>query len=256
MHVIILSLLILTLSIILILFFRIRLNRLGKYISKDSDLIEVYKLKSGEKRLLLNNSVQGISTELPSFNQSYWWEISNQAVMHLKKEKNPVILHIGLGACTIPNTINKELPGINQKIVEIEPLIIQACKDHFDLNSLKNTEIINSDIFDIINKQPNWNNYFSVIVTDLFTNNPKVLTPLENKYEFLEKLSNWLKTDGILIFARPSHTEHRIKEAQELINYLSKQFRNVNKKYVKDPRGFQNYVITASGHNIQNTKNQ
>ncbi len=196
--------------------------------------------------MVFNNCVQGISIQQPDFSKSYWGYVADITTAAVKNISHPSILHIGLGANTISAAISKKNPDIHQTIVELDPVVIKACQEYFNLQDLTHSTIIQSDIFELLDKKPEWHCQFDTILTDIYTAHPDIHTPPENKYEFIIKISDWLKEDGILIFNRPAHTPALRLEAERLENYVKEEFEDVEKKYIKDPRGFENYIITAT----------
>ena len=59
---------------------------------------------------------------------------------------------LGLGANTSSSLIEKLDPEIKQTIIEIDPAIIQACIDHFNLKEMKSVKLIEGDAFKIVEK--------------------------------------------------------------------------------------------------------
>ncbi len=225
---------------------RIKIKVLKKYQSKFAGPVEIRRERDGELRMVMNYCTQGISTEKATISQSYWGKIAQMTIHTLPKPENAHILHIGLGANTISNLIGRNHPSPFQTIVEIDPVIIKACREYFKLDELENSEVIQQDIFELLSQKPEWHNHFDVIITDIYTGKESEYTPKQGKYDFISQLAAWLNDAGTIIFNRPAHTDTAKQDTAELEKYLRDHFRTVEKIYVEDPRGFKNYILTAS----------
>ncbi len=226
---------------------RIRLNRLAIHHSKLLGKIEVFQKYNGEKVLTTNDYPQGVSIHNKSIEMSYWYKIAFKAITHTKSLKNPQILMLGLGANTISNLIAKLNPNIHQTIVELDPLIIQACEEHFGLKNLHNIKVINADAYKWVNtsyQTPGAR--YQVIIVDIFLGAPPYLDIKSNQPTFIKKLLPLLENQGIMIFNRPAHTEEARSQSEELKVYLKTLFKKVEVFDIQDPRGFRNHVITGS----------
>lgn len=235
------------LALLIWIFFILKKNqwkRLKRYESSYSGFIDVTQKWNGEKTLLTNFFVQGVSTEKPSIKKSYWYVVARLAAVHARKKKKPEVLFIGLGANTSSSLLLKMNKDIKQTIVEIDPLIIQACREYFGLEGSP-YEIINADIYTVLKTNKiKWKRKFDTIIIDTFNAKPPYLLSGSHDPEFLEKLYTWLKEDGQLIFNIPVKTEGIHVEA--LLAYLKTIFKTVSNRIIRDPRGHRNYVINAS----------
>lgn len=234
--------------ILLFTLWRIGLRKLKTYHSPLLGKIEVLKKYNGEKILTTNSYIQGISTEKESVSQSYWYCVAKQTALLCKDHQHPQILMLGLGANTISNLISKINPHIHQTIVEIDKSIILACKEFFGLDKLPNHKLIQADAFKLVEKKNAFDGKkFDVIIVDIFIGNPPYVSIESNQPTFIEELLPHLKTDGMVIFNRPGHTEQVRSDSQKLEAYLKTLFQKTQMSDVKDPRGFRNTVITAQG---------
>lgn len=224
---------------------RITWERLKRYESAISGYIDVSEKYNGEKVLMTNYFVQGVSIEKKSIARSYWYRIAQEILNHCKDKKNATILFIGLGANTSSALINKKNSKLHQVIVEIDPLVIQACRDYFNLDSLQNAEIIQSDIFTLLPKKKKaWQNMFDAIVIDTFDASPPYLLKGSHDPKFLDQLAGWLKSDGMFLFNIPVKTTG--KDIPALLSYLETVFKEQKHEIIRDPRGYRNHVILAS----------
>ena len=235
--------------IILILFFlvwRFRLKKVAVYNSKFSGKIEILQKYNHEQVLMINNYAQGISTNSPSIKQSYWYFLANQAVKHCRRKKNPSVLIYGLGANTTSSIINKLNSQIKQTIVEIDPQIITVCKNHFNLNELKNCQIINQDAFKLLLSKNPFHKKFDVIIVDIFTGIAPFVSKKSNQPNFITKSIRHLKSDGLILFNRPGQDLQTLNECHKLQIYLSTLFQKSSISKIIDPRGYKNNIILAN----------
>lgn len=236
---------ILVLVPLLIIWQRLRIKRLKKYFSKNLGNIYVDQKYNGEKMLSINVYPQGVSTEDDSIKKSYWFCIAKQAVKFCNGRKNPQVLMLGLGANTISDLIGRMNPNIHQTIVEFDDAIIQACKDFFNLEKLPNHTLIKTDAYKLIDHPESFKKRFDVIIVDIFTGNPPFISLKSNRPNFIRQTIKYLKKDGMIIFNRPAHIPEARNDSQKLKQYLSTIFKNTKLFYIKDPRGYQNNVITG-----------
>lgn len=231
--------------LLLIVLWRIGLRNLKTYHSKISGKIEIFQKYNGEKVLTINSYPQGISTEKSSIIKSYWHKIAQLTVDFCHLDKNPQVLMLGLGANTIPNLIAQLNPKIKQTLIEIDPLIIAACQEFFNLNNLPNYQLIQTDAYNLAEDKNAFGEKFNVIIVDIFTGKPPFVSLKSNQPPFIEQILPWLKNDGIMIFNRPGHNATSVSDSKKLETYLSTLFKNTEFYTIKDPRGFKNNIIVG-----------
>jgi spermidine synthase len=217
------------------------LTVLKKYVSPISGNIVICQTPDGEKRMMMSYYTQGISTNLDSIKQSYWYKAAEIAVNHVKNTQNPEIMTVGLGANTVPNLIANLNPKIHQTLIEIDPAVILACHEYFNLHTLPNHTLIESDIYKLLDKTE-YQATQDVILLDILTSKAKQILS-KNEPELINKVSKWLKPNGLMLFNRPAHAPQIKKDTEKFIEYLKNTFGNAAAEYVKDPRGFENAVI-------------
>lgn len=241
--------------VLLVIYFRLRLKRLATYKSEKLGNIAVIEKYDKERILTINYYAQGVSIEKGSIKKSYWYKVADLTVKHCKSIKNPKILMLGLGANTISNLIDKLNPKIHQTIVEYDENIIQACKEYFGLDKLKNFTLVHGDVYKLIGKWSSLrvrrdvgrgNLSFDVIIVDIFTGNAPFVDVKSNEAEFIQKVLKVLKKDGVIIFNRPAHKEDLREGSKKLQEYLSRYLKNTDLLDIKDPRGYRNNIITAT----------
>lgn len=231
------------LSVLIFIYWRINLKRLRIYKSPLLGKIEVLQKYDGEKVLTTNSYIQGVSVEKKSIKKSYWYAIAEETVKFCLSRKNPQVLMLGLGANTISNLIAELNPSIQQVIVEFDQLIIQACREFFGLDNLKNYQLIKADAYQLANQKKPFVKKFDVIIVDIFTGSPPYVSIKSNQPGFIEKILTWLKKDGMMVFNRPGHNKLVKSDSQKLKKYLDQFFKQTEIIDIKDPRGFKNSVI-------------
>lgn len=231
--------------ILLLIFWRLRLKRLKKYISPRLGIIEVWQKYNRELLLTINTYAQGVSINDDSIKKSYWYKVAELTIVHTKKNPQPKILMLGLGANTISSLIAKLNPKVYQIIVEFDEAIIQACRDFFNLDQLPNHQIIQADVYQLLNKQKAFNQKFDAILVDVFTGKPPYISLKSNQPNFIEKLLPYLQKEGVAIFNRPGNTEAARGDSKEFQKYLQTLFQKTDLLDIKDPRGYRNNVIMA-----------
>lgn len=236
-----------SLPILLLALWRIGIRNLKTYRSPLLGKIEILQKYNGEKVLATNSYPQGISVEQKSIKESYWYAVAKLAADRCQNKTYPKVLMFGLGANTIPQLIAKLNPHIHQTVVEIDPLIIQACKEYFQLDQTSNLNVLQADAYKIVTDKKAFPEKFDAIIVDLFTCQPPYLSHKSNQPPFIQKLLPLLKENGRIIFNRPAHNDAVRKEGEGLQRYLQTVFKTADLSLVKDPRGFKNHVIWAEG---------
>lgn len=232
--------------ILLLALWRIGLRHLKNYQSPLLGKIEVVQKYNGEKMLMINNYIQGISIEKDSVKHSYWFCIADVVAKFCKRKDDPQVLMLGLGANAIPNLISEMNPQIRQTIIEIDKFIIDACRKYFHLDKLPLYQLIQADAYEIFERKENAIPVFDTIIVDIFTGQPPYISLQSNEPSYIEKIIPYLKKDGMIIFNRPAHKEAVRYDGQKLKEYLNTLFKETKIFDIKDPRGFRNYVITAT----------
>lgn len=228
------------------IFFTKRFNtkKLKEYKSSHFKKITVWEKNNGEKLLTTNNFPQGISIDKPNITNSYWYKQIELCEKYCRGKKNLSVLFLGLGAGTGPQLLNLKNPKIKQTIIEFDKKIIEICREFFNLNQLKNSTIINADAYVLIKNQKSFKEKFNVIIVDIFTGEESFKTSSINT-EFIQRLSKLLKNDGVLIFNRLAHRKNLREETEKLKIFLSSIFKQTEKIFIKDPRGYQNELVIA-----------
>lgn len=267
-----------SIPILLYIYWRIRLIKLAEYTSPLVGKIEVFEKYNKEKVLTINSYPEGVSIEDKSISKSYFYKAAKLVLEHCQNVKKPKVLMLGLGANTISSLIAREKPSISQTIVEYDAQIIQACIDFFNLKSLPNYKLIQADAFKLFDSNPlrhsdpdlsgkesltnvsnNSNELrdlsvedsfkmtkFDAIIVDIFVGTPTLVPHQSNEPDFIEKLTKYLKNDGMIIFNRPGNTETALDGTNKLADYLKTKFKEVKVIYIQDPRRYKNHLIVGN----------
>lgn len=231
--------------ILLLILWRIRLKRLAVYHSKILGKIEVLEKYNGERLMAFNNYAQGISPDKKNIELSYWYGVAKQVLLFCKDKKDPQVLMFGMGACTIPNLISEKNSGINQTIVEFDPLVVKACEDFFGLKNIPNCKVVLADAYDLIKKKDAFGKKFDCIISDIFVGKPPFAVKKSTKPDFITQVLKYLKYDGAIIFNWPAHTDEFRNDGLKLEKYLAILFKETEIIHVKDPRGYKNNIIVG-----------
>lgn len=241
----------LVLLLISIVFFywayrRLRLKRLASYKSDFNGKVEVFEKYNGEKVIATDSFPQGISVDDKSISKSYWHKVAQLLLDHCQNKYSPHILFLGLGGNTSSSLVAKSNPKILQTIVEIDPIIILACREFFNLDQIPNLEMIQADAFKLLKQKRPFKQKFDVIVVDIYLGNSATESENSTQLAFIKQLLPYLKDDSLLIFNRPSHNLRAKQANQMLEKNLSRLFQNTQTIYVKDPRRYRNDLVIAS----------
>ncbi|OGG12919.1 hypothetical protein A2773_01790 [Candidatus Gottesmanbacteria bacterium RIFCSPHIGHO2_01_FULL_39_10] len=241
------------LVVLIFLYWRIRWKRLKSYQSSVLGLIEVWGKYNGEKVLTINKYSHGISIDDKTIRRSYWYFIAQEVIHHIKQKNDAQVLFLGLGANASSGIIHRGNPHVKQTIIEIDENIIQACRDFFQLDEMKNINIVKGDAYKLIDKRSDFYKKFDAIVVDIFTGIPPYVSTQTNRPPFINKLLKWLKKEGRIIFNRPANIKADREDTKKLFSYLKTLFKEVKSTYIDDPRGYKNDILTATG--IKNKNN-
>lgn len=219
--------------------------RLKKYTSPLLGSVEVWQKFSGEKSLTINKYTHGISIYKKSISKSYWYHIAKITLDHCRSKKQPKVLFLGLGANTSSLLVARKNPATHQTIIEIDDSIIKACETYFELKTMPNYTLIKGDAYKLIDTRKDFIHTFDVIVIDIFTGNPPYVSTRSDKPTFIQKLLTWSKPGGLLVFNRPANTKQALLDSEALTAYLRTILKNVTTTCIKDPRLFQNNIVTG-----------
>ena len=191
--------------------------------------IEVIKF-AGKKRITVGGLIQSGGMV------GLIWQKAIKAIRQPLTVNHCLIL--GLGGGTAANLINQSFPKAKITGVEIDKVMIELGKKYFNLSKIKNLKIINQDAIKFINKQQTAQNYYSLIMVDLYLGDK--IPQKSTTVDFLTKLKKALNPKGTVIFNRLFYRQHK-KETEKFINKLAKIFPKI--KLIK---AYSNLLVFAS----------
>lgn len=232
-------------AVSILLYRKLRVPILKKYPSKVNVMIDVRKRSNGELYLTLNGYTQGIETTRADVDKSYWYFIAKSIANHCESLENPHTMLLGLGAGTVPHLLNKLSPKTKMTIVEFDPVVIQACKDYFSLNTLQNFTLIEADALQLIPSTNAFKEKFDCILLDLFISKAPYVSPESQTYSFIDQVTHWGKPETLYIFNRPANDDFARKDQVKFMELIEKIFKESESTEIIDPRNYMNYVITG-----------
>lgn len=131
------------------------------------------------------------------------------------------ILILGVGGGTLIKILKERFPESYLVAVDIDPVMIQLAKKHFDLDSYSNTKIIIGDVFSSKTKM---GNKYDLIVVDLFRGYD-IPMGISNT-DFLNKLKKMLTENGNVIFNRLYFQKYK-NEANTFLDKVRQIFQDV-----------------------------
>ncbi len=237
---------ILVLAILIPAYLRLRLKLLKTYDSKYSGKITIHQKYNGERVMAFNSFAQGLSIYDKGINQSYWYKIAEEVARASQDKAHPKLLMLGLGAVTTSHLVAKLNPKIAQTIVEIDPMVVDACQKYFELDKLPNYSLELGDVFEVVKKnKKDWQNTFDAIVVDIYSGEKPFIVESTNEADFINTIYSFLKKDGMITFNRPAHNPEIRARGEKVLAYLEKHFYHTRLFDIKDPRGYRNYVLVA-----------
>jgi len=152
------------------------------------------------------------------------------------------ILILGLGGGTIAQLVSRKWPRAKITGIEIDPLMINLAKKHFDLDKITNLKIIQADAIDFVisGQQPAASKFkkagnrrlatgsqksFDLILVDLYKGEEMPKQTAEKK--FLQSLKKITRQNGLIIFNHLFYKQHKQK-AKDFVKKLEKIFPKIS----------------------------
>ncbi|MGA1599537.1 MAG: fused MFS/spermidine synthase [bacterium] len=104
------------------------------------------------------------------------------------------VLHIGMGAGTLPSYIFRHFPEVQQDIVEINPDVIRAAREHFDFPDDPHLQVYEGDAAEQISELPGPYDLIFLDAFDAHGTPPALMDP-----SFLALLRKRLTTEGWVV---------------------------------------------------------
>lgn len=183
--------------------------------SRDIKVIEV----TGYRKLIVNGTVQSISSEHKGVQNRVWGKLAQIAQTHGPIEN---LLLLGMGSGTMLKLLYNSNPKMRSTAVEIDPLIVDLTKKYFLTEELPNNRIVTGDAFDVVKSPSEYklDSRYDVIVIDTYSGNsfPQKLS----SDEFYRNVITLLKPGGLLLINRIINKED--KTSLELIKTQLEKF--------------------------------
>lgn len=137
------------------------------------------------------------------------------------------VLVLGLGGGSVLTAIHKYFPEAHIQGVEIDPQIIRAGREHFELDSHVNFTVKIADALDL---RTNLGKNYDLIIVDMFTG--YAVPQKVSTKSFLNRLRRLLSSKGIVVFNRLYFKEHK-EEADQFAEKVRQSFAKVEMQPVK-----------------------
>lgn len=225
---------------------RFGVRLIERYPSPRSSNLQVWHLPDGEKWLVARECVQGISAQEERMEWSYWAVIADQVLAHCAGRPRSNVLVLGLGANTSSALIARRSKEIDQIIVEIDPLVVQVCIDHFGLREQPRTCVVVADAYRFLSERAEaLSAHFDAVVVDLLGDPSSLREPPSSTPSFLRDLARCSSVGALMVFNQPAHTPEARAQSRVLQARLESLAVRVEAHRVEDPRGFLNDVLCA-----------
>jgi spermidine synthase len=137
------------------------------------------------------------------------------------------VLVLGLGGGTLIHLINQNFPNAFVHSVELDPVMVEVAKKHFDLDSVPNHKVIVADALKVVVDPESFNISkfsFDVLIVDIYVG--ETYPDLGKSGNFISALKRLVKSDGLIIFNR-IYIEHHQDDVNCFINYVTESLRDV-----------------------------
>ena len=151
------------------------------------------------------------------------------------------VLLLGLGAGSVVSILRNELQ-INNPVtgVEIDPMVIEAAREHFALGKISRLHVVISDAYDFMTDCVN---KYDLIVIDLYVDDQvpaKFQTP-----EFITMVAGCLRPGGKVVFNKLQCASGDQPDVETLTGYFKAIFNTVEVMTVYINKHSPNYFITG-----------
>jgi len=192
-----------------------------------------------ERRLVVGGLVQSINADAEDVEERIWGKLVSEAVRQLDSLAAKKVLILGLGGGTVAHLLTKKFGPIPIDAIELDPLIVEIGKKYFDLDKLKNLNIITADAIDFVKKPSDYcllPSAYCLTIVDLYCGSEY---PEEAESdEFFAGLKNLTHPKGVIVFNRIS-SEHDAEFEEK----LKKNFGSFKKELVPSKFGGTNLVF-------------
>jgi spermidine synthase len=171
------------------------------------------------KKIQVDNIVQSVNWDSPICNRLYWGRV----IEILREEKPDLerVLVLGLGGGTLIHLISQNFPNAMIHSVEIDPVMVEVARKHFDLDSIPNHKAIVADAMKVVVEPESFDISkfsFDALIVDIYVG--ETYPDLGKSGNFVSAIKRLVKTDGLIIFNR-IYVEHHQDDVNSFINYVS-----------------------------------
>lgn len=200
--------------------------------------------KGPERRLLINGVKQSVNPGAPNIEKRYWSQVADLAYRY-KWARVESILILGLGGGTVGHFFQRRFPGALMDGVELDPLVIEAGKDFFDLDRLESLQPLCGDAYEVIHRPVDFelrSSLYDLVLVDIFSGG-KFPERLAQK-NFLNHLRRFMCPGGIVIFNQTARSAKQL-DLESFRERLSAFYGDVRQEQVGAEIGFSNFLISA-----------
>jgi len=219
---------------------------LAKLDSPISGKIKVIQ-EGGERRLIVGDLVQSINADALDVDERIWGQLAR---VESGKWKIENCLILGLGGGTVAHLLTKKFGPIPIDGVELDPVIVEVGKKFFDLDKLKNLNIIIGDAVDFVQNPSDYSlvpNAYCLIIVDLYVGS-KYPRSAESP-TFFAALKRLTHPSGVIVFNRLSS-----KKNSGFGEKLKENFGDFSKKTVPSKFGGHNLIYLIETTKLQSAE--
>jgi len=210
--------------------------------SKYNKSIKVLKTNDVLK-LSVDNFIQSFSKNSKTADRLCW----GQTVKILKEQLEGVdianILILGLGGGTMQHMLRDQFPNAHLVSVEIDPVMVDIAKKYFELDSIKNHEVIVEDALRVVIEPEEHNlekQSFDIVVVDTVLGDE--FPDLGKSGNFLGAVKRLLVPGGLILFNRIYLDKYQ-ESVNTFVEYVENFFTDVQTHVVAGYTNSDNILI-------------
>ncbi len=201
--------------------------------------------KGSERRLLINGVKQSVNPGAPNIEKRYWSQVADLAYRY-KWTRIESILILGLGGGTVGHFFQRRFPGALMDGVELDPLVIEAGKNFFDLGRLESLQPLCGDAYEVIHRPIDFelrSSLYDLVLVDVFSGGtfPEEFA----QRSFLDRLRRFIHPGGIVIFNQTARSSKHLN-LELFREKLSSFYGDIYQEKIGAELGFSNFLISAS----------
>lgn len=208
----------------------------GTKYNKEIKVIELGKTK----KLIVDGIVQSFSSNSNFAKGKVWGKISDITFEECPHAKNVLIL--GMGAGTIAHLLRKKYKTLKLTCVEIDKVIVDLAKKHFEFKEDEDTKIIVGNALEVVTHPSVYgvNQKFECIIVDTYSGGEQ--GEEFSKLAFFESLTKLMDKGGLLIINKIVYKNQSAAEIDKYAKRLKQVVPTLNVKQIKYPSVADNYI--------------